>query len=368
MSEIKLLDLARTHARYRAQIDAAIARVIDHGRFIIGPEVAELEAALSSFSGAPHTVCCANGTDALMLALMAIDIRPGDEVITSAFSFAAAAEVIALLGAIPVFVDVDPESFNIAPREVEAALTTKTRAIIPVGLFGQPAEMDSINQIAEQANAVVIEDAAQSFGASYRGRRSGALSALATTSFFPAKPLGCLGDGGAVFCSDRDVAQRIARLRLHGQSERFVHSEVGVNSRLDTLQAAVLLVKLPHYAHEIEARQRAAQRYDAMLSKLALATPKVANDRSSIWAQYCVRLQDRDRVQTVLQERGVQSAVYYPLPLHRQPAWQHVAVQAACPNADRLAAQLLALPFGADITAAEQQRVADALSAALTPR
>lgn len=322
---IPFIDLAAQQDRLRSEIEGGIARVLAHGKYILGPEVGELEEKLADFSGAAHCITVANGTDALQIALMAIGVGPGDEVITPAFSYIATAEATVLLGAKPVYVDIDPVSYNMDSALIEAAITPRTKAILPVSLYGQPADFDAINAIAERHGLVVIEDGAQSFGASYKGRMSGNVSTISCTSFFPSKPLGCYGDGGAIFTSDEELATVLSQIARHGQDRRYHHIRVGVNSRLDTLQAAILLPKLAVLADEITARQQVAERYNELLGNL-IATPKTAAGSQSAWAQYTVRVENRDLVQAALKRSGIPTAVHYPLPLNMQPAYQNNTV------------------------------------------
>lgn len=360
---IPFIDLAAQQARIKPELDAAIARVLAHGEYILGPEVSELEDKLASFTGAAHCITCANGTDALQIAMMALDICPGDEVITPGFSYIATAETVAVLGAKPVYVDIDPATYNLDPQHLRAAITPKTKAIVPVSLYGQPADFSAINRIADEHGLPVVEDGAQSFGATQCGRRSGALSTVGCTSFFPSKPLGCYGDGGAVFTSDDDLAMRIRQIARHGQDRRYHHIRVGINSRLDTLQAAVLLAKLDVFEDEIALRDTAATRYGALLAEVGIAAPAVAPGNTSVWAQYTVRVQNRDVVQAALKEAGIPTAVHYPLPLNRQPAVADPDV--TLPEGDRAAAEVMSLPMHADIDDGTQARVVAALAAAL---
>jgi UDP-2-acetamido-2-deoxy-ribo-hexuluronate aminotransferase len=367
---IPFIDLAAQQVRIKPQVDAAIQRVLAHGQYILGPEVTELEEKLAEYTGAKYCITCANGTDALQIALMALGVGPGDEVITPAFTYIATAEAAAVLGAKPVYVDIDPVTFNLNATLLEAAITPRSRAIIPVGLFGQCANMDAINTIAQRHGIPVIEDAAQSFGASYKEKKSCNLSTIATTSFFPAKPLGCYGDGGAMFTSDETLSKALRQVARHGQSRRYHHDVVGVNSRLDTLQAAILLEKLKIFDEEIQARQTVAQRYDTLLSEVArllpsgtLETPTITAECQSAWAQYTLRLISRDAVQSALRAAGVPSTVYYPLPLSRQQA---VAREdTPMPESDKAAGEVLSLPMHPYLTEVEQRLIVDAVQAAL---
>lgn len=318
---VPFVDLKAQYNAYKAEIDAAMQAVVDQSAFIMGPQVFELEEQLKAFVGAKHAISCCSGTDALLIAMMALDIKPGDEIITTPFTFFATGETIALLGAKPVFVDIDPVSFNINPALIEAAITPKTKAIIPVSLYGQPSDMDEINALALKYNLVVIEDAAQSFGATYKGKRSCNLSRLSCTSFFPAKPLGCYGDGGAVFANDDALAEKIRSIRNHGQTERYVHKYIGINGRIDTIQAAVLLVKLKYYDSEIQKRMDVAASYDAAFADLSeVVRPVVAQDRTSVYAQYTLRAPKRAELQEFLKSRGIPTSVHYPILLSDQEA------------------------------------------------
>ncbi len=366
MKKIELIDLAAQYRAYQKEFDAAIGAVCARASFIMGPEVAELERALAAHCGAAHCVTCANGTDALVLALRALGIGTGDEVITSTFSFIATAEAIATVGAKPVFVDIEPDTYLIDAAQIEDKITKKTRAIIPVSLYGQCPDLDAVNAIAAKYKLTVIEDAAQSFGARYGNGKSCAITRIATTSFFPAKPLGCYGDGGAVFTDDAAIAEKLSSLRLHGQSKRYYHRDIGMNSRLDTLQAAVLLVKLRHFDDEIASRQEVARRYDELLMKLPLTRPTVRDGRLSVWAQYAVRVKDRDIVAQELKEAGIATAVHYPLPLHLQEVFAPLGHRpGSLPVAEEAARTVLSLPMSAFVTAEDQKKVAKTLATKL---
>ena len=318
---IPFFDLAAQQAVLKSQIDENIAKVLAHGKYILGPEVAELEERLCEYTGAKYCITCANGTDALQIALMASGVGPGDEVITPAFSYIATAEATALLGAKPVYVDVDPSTFNINPKLIESKISSKTKAIIPVSLYGQPADFKKINEIARKHKLVVIEDAAQSFGAEQNGLKSCNLSDIACTSFFPTKPLGCYGDGGAMFTSDEKIAEKLRKIARHGQTKRYYHTIVGVNSRLDTIQAAILLAKLDVLDVEIKARNRLAQDYSsALLESNNISHPQILPENYSAWAQYTVKVENRECLQRKLKVLGIPTAVHYPLPLNQQPA------------------------------------------------
>ena len=357
---IEFNDLKTQQARIKDQIDAGIARVLAHGQYILGPEVAELEEKLAHYTGAKHCIAVANGTDALQIAQMALGIGPGDEVITPGFTYIATAETVALLGAKPVYVDVCPRTYNLDPALLEAAITPATRAIIPVSLYGQCADYDAINAIAAKHGITVIEDAAQSFGATYKGRKSCNLTTIACTSFFPSKPLGCYGDGGAIFTSDDELAKVMRQIARHGQDRRYHHVRVGVNSRLDTLQAAILLPKLALLDEEMAARQQVAQRYTQLLNQAGVdSTPYIEPHNQSAWAQYTVQVPAREQVQEILKAAGVPTAVHYPIPLNKQPAVADAAAQ--LPVGDAVAQRVLSLPMHPYLSAADQQRIAVAL-------
>jgi UDP-2-acetamido-2-deoxy-ribo-hexuluronate aminotransferase len=364
---MQFTDLKAQYAALKPAIDARIQRVLDHGQYIMGPEIAELETALAAFTGSRHCITVASGTEALLIALMAIDLRPGDEVITSPFTFAATAETIVLAGGKPVFVDIEADTANIDATQIAAAITSRTKAIMPVSLYGQCADMDRVNAIAAHHGLAVIEDAAQSFGATYQGRRSTALSTFGATSFFPSKPLGCYGDGGALFTDSDALAQAAREIRVHGQSARYRHTRVGVGGRLDTLQAAVLLAKLPRFEWELERRNALGERYTQQLQGIAgLRTLAVRADRDCVWGQYTVFIeQNRDAVQAALRGAGIPTAVHYPLPLHHQPAYAALCCSDCCPASVAAAQQVLSLPMSADLAEADQDRLVAALRAAL---
>lgn len=357
---IEFCDLKAQQARIKDKIDAGIQRVLAHGHYILGPEVAELEKKLAAFVGAKHCITCANGTDALQIAQMAVGVGHGDEVITPGFTYIATAETVALLGAKPVYVDIDPRTYNLDPALLEAAITPATRAIIPVSLYGQCADFDAINAIAAKHGIPVIEDAAQSFGASYKGRKSCNLSTIACTSFFPSKPLGCYGDGGAIFTNDDELAKVLRQIARHGQDRRYHHIRVGVNSRLDTLQAAILLPKLEIFAEEIQRRQQVAANYERLLTEAGIETkPFIEPHNLSAWAQYTIRVDNRDAVQDALKAAGIPTAVHYPIPLNKQPAVADATIQ--LPHGDAAAARVMSVPMHPYLTSHEQQRIVSAI-------
>jgi UDP-2-acetamido-2-deoxy-ribo-hexuluronate aminotransferase len=358
---IPFIDLKSQFRAIEPQVRARIDAVLAHGQYIMGPEVKELETALAEYVGeGRECITCASGTEALLIAMMALGIGPGDEVVTTPFTFAATGEMIALLGATPIFVDVRTADANLDEELVEAAITPKTKAIVPVSLYGQTCDMDALNAIAARHGAIsVIEDAAQSFGAVYKGKRSCALSNIGATSFFPSKPLGCYGDGGAIFTDDPALAQAMREIRVHGQSQRYVHSRVGVGGRMDTIQCAIVLAKLERFAFELEARERIGNRYRSALADLEphLQLIRVGNDRNSVWGQFTVRVDNRDAFVKALGEASVPTAVHYPVPLNQQPAYRHMGNPDSTPNAAKLAKEVVSLPMSADLTDAQQDIV-----------
>lgn len=359
---IPFIDLAAQQARIKDQIDAGIQRVLAHGKYILGPEVHELEEKLADYTGAEYCISCANGTDALQIAQMALSIGPGDEVIIPGFTYIATAETVALLGAKPVYVDIDPRTYNMDPAQLEAAITPRTKAIIPVSLYGQCADFDAINEIAAKHNLPVIEDGAQSFGASYKGKKSCNLSTIGCTSFFPSKPLGCYGDGGAIFTNDEKLAIILRQVARHGQDRRYHHIRVGVNSRLDTLQAAILLPKLEILEEEIELRNHAAERYTRLLHEAGIeTTPFIEDHNVSAWAQYTIRVDHREVVQEKLKKKGIPTAVHYPIPLNKQPAAKDET--AKLPVGDEMAVEVMSLPMHPYMTEEEQIIAVGALRA-----
>ena len=366
--QIGFIDLETQQDLIRTDLEEGIHRVLHHGRYVMGEEISRLEAQLAEMSGAAHCVCVSSGTDALLAALMAIEIKSGDEIITSPFTFFGTGEAIALLGGVPIYVDIDPETFNLDPSRIEAAINPRTRAIMPVSLYGQCAEMDEINIIARRHALPVIEDAAQSFGASFHGRRSCALSDLACTSFFPAKPLGAYGDGGACFTQEASLADRLRQIRDHGQESRYHHTVLGINGRMDTIQAAILIAKLKIFPDEIAARQRVADRYAELLAGLAdegsITLPVVRSHNTSAWAQYTIRVADREEIRQRLGDQGIPSAVHYPAPLYDQPALAQSGQN--CPESDRAAREVLSLPMHPYLDDGAQIKVAQALREALS--
>jgi len=366
--KIEFVDLKAQYADIKIAVDARIQRVLDHGQFIMGPEVRELETRLEAYTGSRHCITVASGTEALLVALMALDLKPGDEVITTPFTFVATAEVIVLLGATPVFVDVQPDTCNIDAALIEAAITPKTKAIMPVCLYGQVADMDEINAIAARhGNIAVIEDAAQSFGATYKGRKSCNLSTIGCTSFFPSKPLGCYGDGGAIFTNDDALALAMREIRVHGQERRYYHTRIGLGGRMDTLQCAVVLAKLDKLDWEIEQRIAAGERYRQLLDGVpSVQQLAVRSDRDCVWGQFTVQVANREVVLEKLKDAGVPTAVHYPIPLHHQPAYRdRYRVSGSLNHSESVAKRVFSLPMHPYLDLATQTRISMAVEAAL---
>lgn len=381
---MQLIDLPAQQARIRDQLESNLRAVLDHGRYVMGPEIGALEQRLAEFVGVEHCIGVSSGTDALLVALMALDIGPGDEVITTPFTFVATAEVIALLGAVPKFVDIDPRTYNLDPTLIEAAIGPKTRAIMPVSLYGQCADMDAINAIADRHALPVIEDAAQSFGATYKGRRSCGLSTIGCTSFFPSKPLGAYGDGGACFTNDAALAERMRQVLNHGQDKRYSHPRLGINGRLDSMQAAVLLAKLEIFDDEVQRRGDIGSIYvhsllqmgahlsgpdpvpeealDSMAAPLgAVIAPWIEPYNTSVHAQFTIEVANREQVIERLTAQGIPTAVHYPIPLNRQGAYAHFCCPDCTPLADRAASRVMSLPMHPYLPAEDIQRIIEAL-------
>jgi UDP-2-acetamido-2-deoxy-ribo-hexuluronate aminotransferase len=347
---IDFANLQLQYQKYKADIDANIQAVLNKSNYIMGEEVHELERALEEFTGAKHAITCSSGTDALLLAMMAMDIQPGDEIITTPFTFIATAETIALMKAKPVFVDIESDTFNIDANLIEAVITDKTKVIMPVSLYGQPADMDAIQAIADKHNLKVIVDGAQSFGSTYNDKTDSNLGDISTTSFFPAKPLGCYGDGGAIFTNNDEYAKTIKMMRVHGQNKRYHHKYIGMVGRLDTIQAAILLAKLPCYTQELEGRQLVAQHYTNTMSD-RLQTPVIKSNRSSAWAQYTVRVNNRGALQAKLKDNGIPTAVHYPMPLHLQECFQYLDYkQGDFPISEKASNEVMSLPMNSFLT------------------
>ena len=359
---MQFIDLKTQYAALKPQIQARMNRVLDHGQYIMGPEVKELETQLVDYTGAKYCITVASGTEALLISLMALGIKAGDEVVTTPFSFAATAEVIVLLGAKPVFVDIESSTCNIDVSKIEAKITKKTKAIMPVSLYGQPSDMDDINAIATRYNLPVIEDAAQSFGAEYKGKKSCNLSTIGCTSFFPSKPLGCYGDGGAIFTSDAGIAQACREIRVHGQSKRYVHTRVGVGGRMDTLQCAVVLAKLERFAWEVQRRGEIGQEYNKFADAAEVPRVQQRSGRTSVFAQYTIFADQRKVMQTKLKDAGIPSAVHYPTPLNEQPAYRDICDSEATPVARQAAKRVMSLPMHPELTKAEMTKIFTVLS------
>ena len=357
---MEFIDLKSQYRAIKASVDRRIQAVLDHGQYVMGPEIGLLEEALAARTGAKHCIACSSGTDALLLAMMALGVGPGDEVATSPFSFFATAEIIALLGATPVFVDIDPATYNLDPSLLHAAISSRTKTIMPVSLYGQCADIDAIQKIA--ADIPVIEDAAQSFGATYKGRQSCNLSLIGCTSFFPSKPLGCYGDGGAVFTSDDDLAGKMRMVRNHGQDRRYHHPLIGVNARMDTIQAAVLLAKLEVFDEEVRRRAEVGSRYSELLQG-AVKTPHILEGNTSVYAQYTIEVENRDAFQEEMKLQGVPTTVHYPEALHLQPAFAYLGHREGdFPMAEAAAKRVVSLPMHPYLTESDLTRVADAVA------
>ncbi|MBK9323420.1 MAG: DegT/DnrJ/EryC1/StrS family aminotransferase [Bdellovibrionaceae bacterium] len=363
------IDLKTQYNALKSSIDSRIQKVLDHGAYVNGPEVVELETKLAAHTGTKYALTCASGTDALVIPMMALGIGPGDEVITTAFSFIATAETICLVGAKPVYVDIDPVTYNIDPNAIERAITAKTKAIIPVSLYGQMADMDEINAIAKKHNLFVIEDAAQSYGASYKDRKSSNASLVGGTSFFPAKPLGCYGDGGAIFTNDEKLFKAMKEIREHGSESRYYHTRLGVNGRLDTIQCAVLLAKLERYDWEVAQRQKIADTYNKAFAAIKIpgfAVPMIKANRTSVWAQYTLSVGNRSEFQKKLTEAGVPSSIHYPRTMPDQPWYkENTPCQNDISNSRHAAEHVISLPIYPDMDTATQDKIIAAVVAAL---
>jgi UDP-2-acetamido-2-deoxy-ribo-hexuluronate aminotransferase len=363
---MQFIDLKKQYQLMETEVLARIKTVLDHGQYIMGPEIKELEDKLSAFVGVKHTILNSSGTDALLMALLALDIGPGDEVITTPFSFFATVEVILLCQAKPVFVDIEPITYNINPELLEQAITPRTKAIMPVSLYGQCANFKAINEVAERHQLPVIEDGAQSFGATHHGDFSCGLSTIGCTSFFPSKPLGCYGDGGACFTNDDELAKRLRDIRVHGQAERYVHTRLGINGRMDTLQAAILLEKMAYFPSEIQARQTIAHRYQQGLQSV-VKTPEILPHNTSVYAQYTIEVEDRPSFQKALTAQGVPTAIHYPIPMHEQPLMrEHGYQKGQFPVSEYLSHRVVSLPMHPYLTEEDQSRVIEAVKHAVT--
>ncbi len=363
MKKIDFANLQHQHNLYKEEIEEAILKVARDCNFIMGSQIDELERNLEKFTGSKYAISCSSGTDALLLAMMALDIQPDDEIITTPFTFFATAETIAFLKAKPVFVDIDEKTYNIDSSKIEEKITPKTKAIIPVSLYGQPADMDEINQIAKKYNLKVIVDGAQSFGSTYKGISDSNLGDISCTSFFPAKPLGCYGDGGALFTNDEKLADKIKSLRLHGQSIRYHHQYIGMGGRLDTIQAAVLNVKLKYYEKDLKLRQDVASKYTKALNAKNIETPFVKSDRTSAWAQYSIRVENRTELQTKLQNLGIPTAVHYPMPLHVQECFKYLNLKEGdFPISEKVSKEIMSLPMNPYVSDEEIEFIVENLA------
>jgi UDP-2-acetamido-2-deoxy-ribo-hexuluronate aminotransferase len=362
---MEFIDLKTRQERIREKIEARMAAVLDHGRYILGPEVAELEEALAAYVGTKHCVTVSSGTDSLLIALMALEIGPGDEVITVPYTWISSAEVIALLGATPVFVDVRPDTWNMDEQLLESAITEKTKAIMPVSIYGQASEMDSINEIGGKFGVPVIEDAAQSFGATYKDRKSCNLSPIGSTSFFPSKPLGCYGDAGALFTDNDEWAEKFRWIRVHGQERKHHHPIVGLNGRMDTLQAAILLAVFELFPEEVSSRSIIGERYNSELSDVeGLETPVLGPGNSSVYAQYTILSDKREEIQAALKEQSIPSVSYYTVPLHLQPVFADLAYEeGSFPVSEMIASRCLSLPMSPYLSPSDQDRVIEGVRA-----
>jgi len=362
---IQFVDLALQYEALKQPIASRIQAVLSHGKYIMGPEVEELEFRLANFTGATHCITCSSGTEALLISLMALGIGPGDEVITTPFTFVAAVEMIVLLGAKPVMIDIQSSSFNLDPAGIESVINQRTKAILPVSLFGQTADMDEISAIAARHGLPVVEDAAQSLGSSYKGRQSGNLSTIACTSFFPSKPLGCYGDGGAIFTSNNNLANAMREIRVHGQGSRYHHTRVGVGGRMDTLQCSVVLAKMERFEWEIEQRKTLGNRYSNLLGDCKVIAPLIATDRTSVYAQYTIRTQKRDAFAEVLRRQGIPTSVHYPTPIHRQPAYAGLHDGRRLQETDKASEEVISLPMYPDMDFQTQDKIVLAVRQAL---
>ena len=361
MMKIDFAKLQYQYQLYKSDIDKKIQDVLNKSNYIMGEEVQQLENELELYTGAKHAITCSNGPDALTRAMIALNIEPGDEIITTPFTFIATAETIALLKAKPVFVDIDPETYNIDTKKIEERLTTKTKAIIAVSLYGQPSDMEEINLVANKYGIKVIIDGAQCFGSTYNNKPTSKFSDIYTTSFFPAKPLGCYGDGGAIFTDNDEYAEKIRMIRVHGQNKRYNHKYLGITGRLDTIQAAVLLAKIPHYKKEVDLRNTVAEKYNKKLRDI-VKTPVVKANRRSVWAQYTIRVNSRDMLQTRLQECGIPTSVHYPIPLHLQECFKYLGLnKGQFPNSENAAEEVISLPMNPFVTDEEIEYIANCI-------
>jgi UDP-2-acetamido-2-deoxy-ribo-hexuluronate aminotransferase len=363
---MQFIDLKKQYELIKDDVLNEINQVLDSGQYIMGDKVRELESVLENYTGSTNCIGVCDGTKALLIAMMALDIKAGDEVIVPAFTFIATASMVALLGAKPVFADINPKTYNLDPNKIEALITKKTKAIIPVSLYGQCADLDTINQIAEKYNLAVIEDGAQSFGATYKKKHSCNLTTIATTSFFPSKPLGCYGDGGAIFTNNAELAQKIKWIRVHGQDKRYHHAVLGLNGRLDTLQAGILLSKMRIFAKEVQLRAQVAQRYDRLFSDLNCTTPFIESENTSVYAQYTLQVANRDGLIEHLKADGIPTAVHYPIPLHKQPIFLEHYHGQDLSISEAVASRVMSLPMHPYLDEITQDRIAASVKSFLT--
>jgi UDP-2-acetamido-2-deoxy-ribo-hexuluronate aminotransferase len=365
---MQFIDLKSRHQLIGDNINARIQKVMEHGQFILGPEVREVEGKLAQYTASKHCVTVSSGTDALLIALMALGVGTGDEVITVPYTWISTAEVISLLGAKPVFVDIRPDNWNMDEAQLDAAITDKTKAIMPVSIYGQCPDMDAINEIAKKYNLPVIEDAAQSFGATYKGKKSCNLSTIGSTSFFPSKPLGCYGDGGALFTNDDELAEKFSWIRVHGQEGKHHHPILGINGRMDTLQAAILLEILELFPDEVQKRENLGQTYSEGFANLdGLETPSIGANNTSVYAQYTILAEQREEIQQSLKEKDIPSVSYYSVPLHLQPVFENLGHRAGdFPVTEKVASECLSLPMSPYLTSQDQSQVIDAIQGSLT--
>jgi UDP-2-acetamido-2-deoxy-ribo-hexuluronate aminotransferase len=363
--KLPFIDLKSQYEAYKEEINKEVLGVLDSTQFILGPQVTKLEEGLSQYTKAKHSIVCSSGTDSLLLALLALEISPGDEIITTPFTFIATAEVISLLKAVPVFVDINEDDYNIDINQIEEKITSRTKAILPVSLYGQTADMDAINELAKKYDLPVIEDACQSFGADYKGRKSCNLSTIGCTSFFPSKPLGCYGDGGAVFCNDDALAHRIRTLLNHGQEERYKHKYIGINGRLDAIQAAILNVKLKYFKDEVQKRFEIGNRYNELLQDCKdVITPKILEGRTSVYAQYSILCNDREKLIEKLKKAEIPTAIHYPIPLHLQEAFSYLGYKEGdCPVSEKVSTKIMSLPMSTFLSKEQQDFIITTIKA-----
>jgi UDP-2-acetamido-2-deoxy-ribo-hexuluronate aminotransferase len=360
--KIPFIDLKSQYVLHKEEINKEVISVLESTQFILGPQVTKLEESLANFTGSKHAIACSSGTDSLLLALMALDIKAGDEVITTPFTFIATAEVIALSGATTVFVDINEKTYNIDPSLLEEKITSKTKAIIPVSLYGQTADMEEINLIAKKHKIAVIEDGCQSFGATYKGEKSCNLSDIGCTSFFPSKPLGCYGDGGAVFTNDDILAKKIRTLSNHGQEERYRHKYIGINGRLDAIQAAILNVKMKYFADEVKKRDEIGTRYNELLKDSGVTPPYIKDDRTSVFAQYSIKCKNRADLASKLNQTGIPTAVHYPISLHQQEAFANLGYKTGdFPVSEKISGEIMSLPMSPFLTTEQQDFIVNAI-------